>query len=113
MDPSCMDVHLQIANCCIEKDQNETALNELMIIKTAVLQEREEYEDDLVTQCAKLFMEIQEYQHSIDLLEKLNESQSNNPQTVYLLAYAAFQMGQFTLCKDYIECYPQGQMIDE
>ncbi len=58
-------------------------------------------------------MEIGEFQHSIDLLEKLNESQNNNPETVYLLAYAAFQMGQFTLCKDYIDCYPEGQMIDE
>lgn len=25
IDPECMDVRLQIANCCIEKDQNELA----------------------------------------------------------------------------------------
>lgn len=45
IDPTCMDIHLQIANCCIEKDQNNMARDELMIIKTAVLEEKEEYED--------------------------------------------------------------------
>jgi len=32
-----MDVHMQIANCCIEKDQYDIARNELLIVKTAVL----------------------------------------------------------------------------
>ncbi len=79
MDPSCMDVHLQIANCCIEKDQYEAGKNSLLVIKQAILEEKYQYEDELVTQCAKYFMEIKQYQDSIDVLEKLHESQTNNP----------------------------------
>ena len=33
IDPSCMDIHLQIANCMIEKDQYDQAKQELLIIK--------------------------------------------------------------------------------
>lgn len=58
-------------------------------------------------------MEIGDFKNSIDLLEKLNECQNNDPQTVYLLAYCAYQMGDYALCKDYIAEYPQGQMSDE
>lgn len=58
-------------------------------------------------------MEVGQFQSSIDILEKLNESQNNNSQTVYLMAYCAFQMGEYTLCKQYIQDYPDKQMIDE
>lgn len=47
------------------------------------------------------------------MLEKLNETQNNNPETVYLLAYCAYQLGQYSACKDYIAEYPEGQMLDE
>lgn len=58
-------------------------------------------------------MEIGQFQDSIDVLEKLNEIQNNDPETVYLLAFCAFKMEQYQLCKDYIAVYPEGQMIDE
>lgn len=32
---------------------------------------------------------------------------------MYLLAYCAYQMGEYALCKDYIAEYPEGQMTDE
>lgn len=57
-------------------------------------------------------MEISEYQSSIDVLEKLNESQNNSPEIVYLLAFCAFKMNNIQLCKDYIAEYPEGQTDD-
>ncbi len=41
-------------------------------------------------------MEISEFQSSIDILEKLNETQNNNPETVYLMAFCSYQMGNYT-----------------
>lgn len=38
IDPTCMDVRLQIANCMIEKDQEELATQELLIIKAAIME---------------------------------------------------------------------------
>ena len=72
IDPSCMDIHLQMANCLIEKDQNDQAKERLLFIKNAIVEEKEEYEDELVLQTAKYLMELGENQHSIDVLEKLN-----------------------------------------
>lgn len=63
-------------------------------------------------QTAKYFMELGEQQQSIEILEKLNESQNNNPEVVYLLAFCAFNMGQYALCQDYVQDYPEGQMVD-
>ncbi len=40
MDPNCMDVRMQIANCCIEKDQNELAKNELLLVKSNILEQK-------------------------------------------------------------------------
>ena len=58
-------------------------------------------------------MEIGQYQQSIDVLEKLNESQNNNPEIVYLLAFCAYNMDKLNLCQQYIQDYPEGQMVDE
>ena len=58
IDPNCMDLRLQFANYYFEIDQEEEAINELQLFRKNILAEKEEYDDELVIQCAKQLIEL-------------------------------------------------------
>ena len=53
-----MDLRLQFANYYFEIDQEEEAINELQLFRKNILAEKEEYDDELVIQCAKQLIEL-------------------------------------------------------
>lgn len=59
-----MDVHLQVANYELFKDNYESARTSLDIILNTVKSKKEENDNDLILQAAKYYIELEEYQKS-------------------------------------------------
>ena len=117
MDPNCMDLRLQFANYYYEIDNEEEAMNELLLFKKNIVEEKEEYDDELVIQCAKQLIELGLSKEALQILQKIHENQSDNPEILYFMAGCNFNLEKYQDCKELLEMYPTkgtgDQQIDE
>ncbi len=67
IDSSCIDVHVQIANYLMFKDDFEGAKAELLEIYGWIMEGREDYDSEIVTTTGKYLIEVEEYKKSHDL----------------------------------------------
>lgn len=48
-------------------------------------------------------IEVEEYQKSLDLFEKLHEDMSSELEVIYMLAFCSFKLGNIACCEEYLE----------
>lgn len=58
-DKTCIDVRLQIANYLMWKDDFESGRKELLEIYEWIIQNREEYENEVINTTAKYLIEVE------------------------------------------------------
>lgn len=109
-DSSCIDVHLQIANYLMWKDDFDRAKGELLEVHRWIMEEREEYDTEAVTCAGKYLIEVEEYAKSLQLFEKLHEDASSELETIYMLAYCSFKLEDLVRCEEYLDEYDQGRL---
>ena len=117
IDSTCIDVKLQIANYLMWKDDFETAKKELIELHSWIMSNKEEYESETMNTTGKYLVEVEEYQKSFDVFQKLHEDSSSELEVIYMLAFCCFKMGNIEHCEQYIEEYQQakqnGEIVNE
>lgn len=109
MDNTCIDIRLQMINYMLWRDDHDSARKELFDIYQWIMEDKEEYEDEVVNMTGKYLVEVEEYQRSFDLFEKLHGDSSSETETLYMLAYNSFKMDKIEQCREYLEEFSEAK----
>jgi len=114
VDPKSLDVLFQLVNFHLNQGNKQEAVPHLFLLCSNLIaletepsetSDPELYPLDFKIQVAKLLIEVEDFEHSKDLLLKLLDYDEQNPELLYLLSFCYYKLANYPESSNYLSVY--------